>query len=72
MDKITLDKVCRQVYRQFPVLKDKRPKVSKQGEGRHLLVFSSSGQSPDGKNISMNVRVVADDDGKIIKTSMSK
>jgi len=72
MDKIIIDKVCQQVFRQFPMLKDSRPKVSKQSEDRHLFVFSTSGQSPDGRHISMNVRVVADDDGKIIKTSMSK
>ncbi len=71
MEKKALDKVCREIYRKFPPLKDKKPKVSKQGNN-YLLVFSDSGRTPDGKTIQQAVRVVATEDGKIIKTSMSR
>lgn len=71
MEKKALDKVCREIYRKFPPLKDKKPKVSKQGNN-YLLVFSDSGHTPDGKTIQQAVRVVATEDGKIIKTSMSR
>jgi hypothetical protein len=72
MDKKALDKVCNKIYRRFPPLKDKRPRVSKQGENHYLLIFSGSGESPDGKTIQQTIRVVATEDGKIVKTSMSR
>lgn len=72
MDKQAIEKVCRNIYRRFPSLKNKSPKVSSQGSGRYLLVFSGSGKTPDGKTIQQTVRVVATEDGKIIKTSMSR
>lgn len=72
MDKQAIDKVCRSIYRRFPPLKDKHPKVSNHGPGRYLLIFSGSGKTPDGKSIQQTVRVVATEDGRVIKTSMSR
>ena len=72
MDKKALNQVCKNIYSRFPPLKDVQPKVSKQGEDRFLLIFSGSGKSPDGKTIKQTVRVVANNDGKILKTSMSR
>jgi hypothetical protein len=48
------------------------PKVSKQGEDRYLLVFSKADKTPDGKTIQQTIRVVASDNGKILKTSMNR
>jgi len=72
MDDKALDQVCKKIYRRFPSLKNKRPKVSKQGDDRYLLVFSGSGETPDGKSIQQTIRVVASNDGNILKTSMSR
>lgn len=72
MDKSILDKLCKQIYKQFPIVKDKSPIVSKQGDDRYLLVFSSSGTTPDGKTIQHRIRVVATEDGQILKSSMSR
>ncbi len=72
MDKQAMEKVCKNIYRRFPPVKNKHPKVSGQGPGRFLLVFSGSGKTPDGKNIQQTIRVVATEDGRIIKTSMSR
>ncbi len=72
MEKNALDKVCRQVYRQFPPFKDKRPKITQQNEDRYLLIFSGTGAGPDGKTIQQTIRVIATGDGKILKTSMSR
>ena len=72
MDKKSVDKVCKNIYKRFPPLSGSRPKVSKQGEDRYLLVFSGSGKTPDGKTIQQTIRVVATDEGRIIKTSMSR
>jgi hypothetical protein len=72
MDKSALDNACQKIYQKFPTLQNKRPKVLKQGESHYLLVFSSSGKTPDGKTLEQKVRVVTDLNGRIIKTSMSK
>ncbi len=72
MEKKAIEKVCKHIYRRFPPLDNKRPRVSSQGKGRYLLVFSGSGKTPDGKTIKNTVRVVATEDGRIIKTSMSR
>ena len=72
MDKNALEKVCKNIYKRFPNLKDKNPKVSKQTADRYLLLFSSSGTTPDGKTIKQVLRVVASEEGKIIKTSVSR
>ena len=72
MDKKALDKVCKNISNRFPPFKNTHPKVSKQGDDRFLLVFSGSGETPDGHKIKQTLRVVATDDGKILKTSMSR
>lgn len=72
MDRNTLNSVCEKVYRRFPIVANKKPKVTAQGNGRYLLIFSSSGKTPDGKTIQQSVRVVTTDDGRIIKSSMSR
>jgi hypothetical protein len=72
MDRTTLGKVCEKVYRRFPIVAGKKPKVTTQGSDRYLLVFSSSGKTPDGKTIQQSIRVVTTADGRIIKTSMSR
>ena len=72
MDKKSIESVCHKIYHRFPPFRNKAPKVSKQGSDRYLLIFSGSGTTPDGKNIQQTLRVVATDDGRIIKTSMNR
>lgn len=72
MDQAIISKVCKKIYNQFPTFKGQDPKVSKQGDDRYLLVFSGSGSTPDGKTIQQRIRVVATNEGQIIKTSMSR
>lgn len=72
MDKKAIDRVCSQIFRRFPPLKNAAPKITKQGEGRYLLIFSASGEGPDGRKIQHTVRVVASEEGRILKTSMSR
>ena len=72
MESNALDKVCKNIYRRFPTVSGKRPKVSKQGDDRYLLIFSGKGETPDGKTIQQTLRVVATEDGKVVKTSMSR
>jgi len=72
MDKNALDKVCQKIYKQFPPFVNKLPKVLKQSDNRFLLVFSAADQTPNGKSIQLTVRVVADQNGRILKTSMQR
>ncbi len=72
MDRNTLNNVCEKVYRRFPIVANKKPKVTAQGNDRYLMIFSSTGKTPDGKTIQQSVRVVTTDDGRIIKSSMSR
>ena len=72
MEKSALDKVCSHIYQRFPPLKNKRPKVAQQGDDRYLLIFSGTGEGPEGMKIQQTVRVVATSDGRILKTSMSR
>ncbi len=72
MDKDAIDKVCKNVYQRFPAFKNRPPQVLKHGGNRYLLIFSGAGKTQDGRTISQKIRVVADEGGSIIKTSMSR
>jgi hypothetical protein len=72
MEKRAVGKVCRRVYRKFPTLRKKRPKISERPGDNYLLVFEGSGETPDGRKIKQVVRVVASAAGRIIKMSSSR
>lgn len=72
MDKKAIDSVCQKIYRKFPPFRNKTPKITKQGDERYLLIFSGTGTAPDGEKIQQTIRVVASEDGRILKTSMSR
>ena len=75
-----IDAIARQVYRQFPEVRDARPQVQNQpgaknlgaGGDRFLLTFKGKGQGPGGHSIVRIVRVVADERGKVLKISTSR
>jgi hypothetical protein len=76
-----IDSISRQMYRQFPEIRDARPMVQNQagaksagvgGTDQFVLTFRGSGQGPGGKVINRIVRVVADDRGKVLKVSTSR
>lgn len=75
-----IDTISRQIYRQFPEVRDARPMVQNQpgaksasgGTDRFVLTFKGSGQGPGGQTINRIVRVVADDRGKVLKVSTSR
>jgi hypothetical protein len=71
------------VYKRFPEMTGKRPKVSKQVNHKktpksisasevYLLIFRSKAQGPNGRSIPRLVRVVANSRGKILKISTSR
>ncbi|MEA4909958.1 MAG: hypothetical protein GYA17_08510 [Chloroflexi bacterium] len=72
MDSQTLKAVCEQIYRRFPDVKGSRPKVSAYTGDKSLLVFSGKGTTADGRSILRTVRVVVDNNGKIVKATTSR
>jgi hypothetical protein len=76
-----IDSISRQVYRQFPEVREAQPQVQNQsgakaagfsGSNQYVLTFRGSGRGPGGHTIHRIVRVVADDRGKVLKVSTSR
>jgi hypothetical protein len=75
-----IDAINRQVYRQFPEVREARPVVQDQpgakavasGASHYLLTYKARGRGPGGQPIPRIVRVVADDRGKVLKVSTSR
>lgn len=80
MDINLVKKISTRIYRQFPEMDGKKPKIRLQtgaaGQVRpvkptYLLTYSTRLNLNGGKTLSRTVRVVADTGGKIIKISTS-
>lgn len=77
MDPKLLNQISKKVYSQFPELNGKRPKVAQsktvasQG-GNVILTYSGVSKGVGGKSIPRHVRVVVNENGKIIKMSTSR
>ena len=75
-----IDTIAKQVYRQFPEVREARPAVQSQpgakaldaSGDRFVLTFRGRGQGVGGKSIARIVRVVADERGKSLKISTSR
>ncbi len=72
MDRQMISSVSREVYRNFPEVKGSQPEIRPQGQTRHLLIFHGKGVTEDGHTINRTVRVVVDENGKIVKTTTSR
>lgn len=81
MDKEAIKKIVSKVDKRFPEVAGSKPKVrlqaspkdkSSKSGANYLLTFHSKVQSNGDKTISRWVRVVADNNGKIIKITTSR
>lgn len=72
MEPQVLAAICNQISKQYPGIKGHNPGVTKQANGQYLIIFSMDVETPDGKVITHKIRVIASDEGKILKTSMSR
>lgn len=72
MDRSTLQKVIKSINASYPKTRSCTPKVSKQADGRNLIVFSYCDTLPGSKSIQQSLRVVVDDQGRILKKSTSR
>jgi hypothetical protein len=75
MNSKTIENIASKIGRQFPEVSGSRPKVTQQKSARatnFLLTFSGKAAGPGGKRFNRRVRVVANENGKILKVSSSK
>jgi hypothetical protein len=80
MDQKTIQAISKQIYDRFPEVKGKKPKVRFQKSSgsrsiaRHstyLLTYNSNAKTATNKSLPYSVRVVANEEGKILKITMS-
>ena len=81
MDQKLVNTISEQVYRRFPEFDGKKPNVRRQTNPQgnyskskitYLLTYQSTAKVQGGQTIQRYVRVVADNNGKIIKTTTSR
>lgn len=81
MDAKLLNSISSQVYRRFPEVKGSNPKVQLQASPQaksskvsstYLITYRGSATAPNGKSIPRIVRVVANEQGKILKMTTSR
>jgi hypothetical protein len=79
MEKKLISKISEAVYKKFPELKGEKPKVkpepqakSIRSENKFILTYKGYVIDPSGRKFPRNVRVVADQKGKIIRMSTSR
>ena len=66
------EKVCKEIYRIFPDMKGVKPKVKPYNSDQHLLIFNAKAKTSNGFSLPKTLRVVANQDGKIVKTTSSR
>lgn len=71
MDHTLLHPINQEVYRRFPELRGVKPKMQKLAENT-LLIYQSQVCLPDNKLLQRSVRVVVNEQGKIVKISTSR
>jgi hypothetical protein len=85
MDTKILASVNQEVYRRFPLLNGKRPKVQSYrpfaaalsaeppaGQPAYLMLYQGQASAPNQKVIPLIVRVLVDRSGRILKISSSR
>ncbi len=79
MDSKTISGIKQQIYRQFPEVAGEEPSVKPQASAKstgqsatYLITFKGRVTQPSGPAFSRLVRVVANDDGRILKVTTSR
>jgi len=81
MDAKLVNSISSQVYRQFPEVQGCHPKVQLQASPQpktnassstYLITYRGAATAVNGKSILRIVRVVANDQGKILKITTSR
>jgi len=69
---VILNDILEMVYQKFPEVSGKKPVKHNQPDGKTLLVFKGEGKSENGVKIPRIVRVLVDQNGKILKMTTSR
>lgn len=72
MDKQVIEKVCSEVYKQYPQYEGIQPEIKTQPNDTHLLIFQTSGKTFNQKSIQLSIRVLVDGSGDILKITSSR
>lgn len=76
MDHSVITRLSRTVTRKYPEMASVKPSVRKQskpgGGTQFLLTYKGKAQLPGGRTMSRIVRVVADENGRLLRMSTSK
>lgn len=77
MNQETVGKITRTVVGQFPEMDGVKPAIRRQAPpgdspALFLLTFKAAASLPNGKSLQRVVRVVADDEGRVIRISTSR
>ncbi len=72
MDSKIKTTVCNSVYRQFPELNGASPQVKEIPGDKYQFIFQGKAKAADGKSLPRTVRVVANQEGKILKMTTSR
>lgn len=72
MDNASLQKIIQSINASYPKTKGNTPSVSRQADGRTLLIFTYTDNLPGNQTIRQTLRVVVDDNGKVAKKSISR
>jgi hypothetical protein len=81
MDKKIINKISKTVYQQFPEMQGSQPRVrsnygpqakSIKTKPTVLLTYRTMAKNPNGQKIPRQVRVVANEKGKILRISTSR
>jgi hypothetical protein len=72
MDADLKKKVEQQIQKKFPEVAGVKPTVSSRPDNQYLFVFNAKAKMADGKTFTHTIRVVVNDQGKILKTTTSR
>ena len=72
MEQRIAEKICKEVYKNFPEMSGKAPTQKPHGAGQTLFIFKGEAKVPGGRTMDRTVRVVADEQGNIIKMTTSR
>lgn len=72
-----VSQITRKVVEQFPEMEGTEPAVRRQGApgngtAQYLLTYKGVAELPGGRSMKRIVRVVADEDGRVIRISTSR
>lgn len=65
-------RITKEIARDFPQYAHTRPSLAERSDGTFLLIYETTLKTTDGAKLTSRLRVVADETGKIIKTSVSR